>query len=253
MQRSPYLTPPDLLDEHGFTLIELLVAMVAGMAVIGALFGILEVSLHQTANLTDRVQSNQNGRIAMTRIIDALHSTCISPEFRPIQENSSGSDLSFINAYSSEANIPYSAVSKHEIIWNKTAGTLTEKRYPATSGTWPEYKFPASATSTTLIASNIAESQEKGKSVHIFEYFEYNKTSSSASDTLTPLSTIDPSPIEGELKTEAPTIASVAVRFTAYPSDGDTLSGRGVDFRNQVTLAMSAPSSETPIEAEPCE
>lgn len=141
MQRPLHPTPPDLLDEHGFTLIELLVAMVAGMAVIGALFGILEVSLHQTANLTDRVQSNQNGRIAMTRIIDALHSTCLSPEFKPIQESSSENDLSFVNAYSNEANIPYAAVSKHEIIWNKAAGTLTEKRYAATSGTWPEYKF----------------------------------------------------------------------------------------------------------------
>jgi Tfp pilus assembly protein PilW len=254
MQRPPYLTPPDLLDEHGFTLIELLVAMVAGMAVIGALFGILEVSLHQTANLTDRVQSNQNGRIAMTRIIDALHSTCLSPEFKPIQESSSENDLSFVNAYSNEANIPYTAVSKHEIIWNKAAGTLTEKRYSATSGTWPEYKFPTSATSTTLIASNIAESQEGGKSVPIFEYFKYNTTSSSASETLTPLSTINPTRLTVPLSlSNAAITASVAVRFTAYPSDGDTLSGRGVDFRNQVTLAMSAPSSETPIEAEPCE
>ena len=103
MQRPPHLTPPDLLvSATGFTLIELLVAMVAGMAVIGALFGILEVPFHQTANLTDRVQSNQNGRIAMTRIIDALHSTCLSPEFKPIQESSSENDLSFVNAYSNE-------------------------------------------------------------------------------------------------------------------------------------------------------
>ena len=138
MQRPPHLTPPDLLDEHGFTLIELLVAMVAGMAVIGALFGILEVSLHQTANLTDRVQSNQNGRIAMTRIIDALHSTCLSPEFKPIQESSSENDLSFVNAYSNEANIPYTAGPSMKSSGTKLQVRSQKKRYPATSGTWPE-------------------------------------------------------------------------------------------------------------------
>jgi prepilin-type N-terminal cleavage/methylation domain-containing protein len=255
MRRFIHPTIPNLLDERGFTLIEMLVAMVAGMVVMGALFGILEVSLHQTANLTDRVQANQNGRIAMTRIIDELHSTCISPEFRPILEKSNGNELWFINAYSNQANIPYTAVSKHQIIWNKAEGKLIDKRYPATGGTWPEYEFTSTASPSggTILASNIAESNEEGHS-KVFEYFRYNTTSSSASETLTPLNTINPEALAVPLsKTGAAAAASVLVRFTAYPTDGDTQSGRGVALRNQVTLAMSAPSSETPIEAAPCE
>jgi prepilin-type N-terminal cleavage/methylation domain-containing protein len=241
-------------DEDGFTLMELLVAMVAGVAVTGALFGVLEVSLHQTARLTDRVQATQLGRVAMTRVIDALHSTCISPEFRPVQEKSNGSELVFVNAYSSKAIIPTSEVSKHKIFWNKETGTLTDYSYPATEGAWPKYTFSgtASPASGTRIASNVAEAEEKGEKIPIFQYFKYATTSESSA--LTPLSTIYPTRLTVPLSAkEAETVASVLVRFTALPSDGNTALNRGVEMRNQVTLAMSAPSSETPIEASPCE
>lgn len=244
-----------LSDESGVTLIELLVAMATAIVVVGALFAILEVSLRQTSRLTDRVQADQTGRIAMTRVIDALHSTCISPEFRPIQTGSSGSELRFINAYSNEATIPYSAVTEHRIIWSKEAGTLTDKSYPATGGSWPKYTFSSTASPAagTRLSSNVAESQEKGLGVPIFEYFKYN-TSSSSTEALTPLSTINTEALKVPLvEKDAELTASVLVRFTAYPSDGNTAADRGVDLRNQVTLAMSAPSSETPIEAVPCE
>jgi Tfp pilus assembly protein PilW len=250
------VTGARLSDQRGFTLIELLVAMVTAIVVIGALFSILEFTLRQTSRLTDRVQADQTGRIAMTRIIDALHSTCISPEFKPILEGSNGSELWFINAYSNEATIPISSVAKHQVIWNKAAGTLTDKSYPATGGSWPKYTFSgtASPAAGTRLASNIAESQEKGTGVPIFEYFKYSTSSSSPTETLTPLSTINPEALKVPLgEKDAEATASVLVRFTAYPSDSNTASDRGVDLRNQVTLAMSAPSSETPIEAGPCE
>jgi hypothetical protein len=235
---------------------ELLVAMLTGLVVSGALFAILEVSLHQTSRLADRVEADQTGRVVMTRIIDALHSTCISPEFRPIQFGSSKTELRFVAAYSNEATIPISAVAEHRIFWEKesgkTTGTLTDDARPATGGSWPKYTFTGTFTVTHL-GSNIAEVEEN-KETMIFQYHRYALSSSSEVEKqLTPLSTLEPKQLPMKTSLEAEEAASVLVRFVAYPSNGNTASNRGVDLRNQITLAMSAPSSETPIEAVPCE
>lgn len=256
MQRLLHLFRYGIGDERGFTLIELLVAMLTGLVVSGALFAILEVSLHQTVRLTDRVEADQTGRVAMTRIIDALHSTCISPEFRPIQSGSTKTELRFVAAYSNEATIPISAVAEHRISWEKESGketgTLTDSARTATGGAWPKYTFSGTFTKTRL-ASNIAEVEEN-KEKTIFQYYRYALTSSSEVEKqLTPLSTLEPKPLTMGTSVEAEEAASVLVRFIAYPSNGNTAANRGVDLRNQITLAMSAPSSETPIEAVPCE
>src|ERR1017187_9006812 len=95
-------------DARGFTLIETLVAMITGIVVTGALFAILEVSMHQTARAGDVVQASQSGRNAMTRIVDELRSACMSSEFTPVQAKSTPSQLVFRNTYSEKA-VPTSA------------------------------------------------------------------------------------------------------------------------------------------------
>ena len=82
---------------------ELVVAMAAGIVVTGALFAILDVSLHQSARITDKVQADQLGRTAMTAMTDELHSACIAPEVTPVQAESSGTELRFVTAYGKEA------------------------------------------------------------------------------------------------------------------------------------------------------
>ncbi len=258
-----------LRAEHGFTLIELLVSMIAAIVVTGAAFAVLQISLKQTSLISDKVQANQLGRTAMTRIIDELHSACIAPDFTPIQENSNGSELIFKNAYSAEAVIlnakeaeakaTGTGVFEHEIVWNSTAKTLTDFVYKSESGEGAEAKFPSLDYSSTtheaehaspkkgiLLASNVTKTEE----LPIFTYYKYSTSSSSSStqgvSTLTTVST----PLS---TTGAEETASVLVRFREAPFDGRSERDRYIDLSNQVTLAFSAPNAETPINASPCE
>jgi Tfp pilus assembly protein PilW len=242
-----------IFGERGLTLMETLVAMVTGMVVSFALFAILDVSLHQSARLQDKVQADQLGRTAMNRVIDELHSTCISANFHPILAESGENELLFIDAFSKEAII--TKAQKHKIVWNKATGALTDYTYNSTSGEWPEieYSKTASPSSGVRLASNIAQSESGGKKVPIFQYFSYANTSNESA--LTPLSTLNTTPLSVPFKTEAEAglAASVLISFNAAPSDDNTALGRSVDFSSQVTFAFSAPPAETPIEDSPCQ
>ena len=123
-------------DDRGFTLMELLVSMLTATIVVGALFSILTISTGQTTLIADKVQANQLGRTAMTRIIDELHSSCLAAGFAPIQEKSNETELIFKNAYSEEAvlsnakeaKVAGTGVFEHQIVWNSSAKTLTQPR-----------------------------------------------------------------------------------------------------------------------------
>jgi Tfp pilus assembly protein PilW len=252
-------------DQAGFTLIETLVAILTGIVVTGALFAILEVSLHQSSRINDRVQADQLGRTAMTHIVDELHTACISPGFGPIQEKSSENTLTFINAYSKEAEIGSKSketeVYEHKIEWtgSKTSpGNLVEYTYASSGGAWPTFTFPSSSnpTSVTRIGENISLSEvENGgtkETPPIFQYYKYGTASTSSSTT--PLGTLTAvSPGTGLSKENAENISSVLISFKAGSTDGSTALNRSVDLSNQVTFAFSAPSSETPIQDSPCE
>lgn len=253
-------------DKRGFTLIEVLVAMLTSVVVTGALFAILEVSVHQSSRITDVAQADQLGRTTMTKVVNELHSACIAPHFAPVQANSSPIELRFINAYTSEAAISSTTAYLHQIVWNSTAKTLTEYRYASIGGESPEFKFPELDYSSTtheaknaisakgiLLGSNITQSEESGtgKKLPIFQYYQYSGESSSTSTS--GLSTLELSGTEVLTAAMAAEVASVLISFNTAPTDGNTKLGRSADFSNQVTFAFSAPNSEIPILDSPCE
>jgi hypothetical protein len=245
--------------ERGFTLIETLVATLTGLIVTAALFAILEVSLQQTARLTDVAQASQLGRTTMTRVIDELHSACIAPEFKPVQEGSNSKELIFVNAYSENAEI--TSAREDKIVWNETAKTLTDyTRLSSSESVWPSFKFTAAyPTAGTLIGTGVTQSENSKKELlPIFTYYSYAESpSTSTSSALTTLN--ESEPLTGTLTKEgSEEAASVAINFKTAPASGAGAGSAKIqaesasEFSSQVTFAFSAPSSEATITDGPC-
>jgi Tfp pilus assembly protein PilW len=244
-------------SERGFTLIETLVAMVTGLIVTGALFAILEVSLHQNARITDKVQADQVSRSTMNKVVDALHSACLAPGFAPVQAGSTANKLIFDNAYSAKATIPNASegtaesvaegVYKHEFEFIPASNRLEDTAIPSTSTTsWPVIVFSGTPKKTVL-----GEHISQTGATPVFQYLKYSTKSSSESAN-TAVSTLESvaAPITS---ITAPEVASVIVSFTASPSDANTKLNRSAELSSQVTFAFSAPGAETPISDAPCE
>ncbi len=253
---------PTLSEERGYTLVELLVAITTGLVVCFALFAILAFSTRQDTRLSDMAQATQLGRLAMTKVVDELHSACIAPGFTPIQEGSSSTELRFINAYSEKAVISETKQEayKHKIVWNEKAETLTDYVYPSNGGSWPNFTFAevASPAAGVLIASHVKQSKtEPGeKAIPVFQYFSYSAESSEGATT--GLNMLSTEPLESPLtKATAPTAASVLVSFNTGPVESTTSLGAlgkkaSLGLQSQVTLSFAVPISEAEVVDAPC-
>jgi prepilin-type N-terminal cleavage/methylation domain-containing protein len=268
-----------LRDDRGFTLIELLIAMVASLAVTGALTAIFIVSLHQSSRLDATVQAAQLGRTAMTKIDGELRTACIAHGFAPIQENSSGSKLIFINSFSPKeeetksAETEIDAAVKHEIEWtgksSTEAGSLVETEYQSTAGPTypsdsevPEFKSWSSTPAHRTLVTNVKESKNaKEEYEPIFAYKKYASsvaapTTESGYTTLTSF-TEKELPKGGSLSSaQAAETAAVTIKFKAARTDTalkEIESEEDVDLSSEVILAFDAPSSEATISDAPCE
>ena len=235
--------------DAGFTLIETLVAIVTGLVVMGALFMILEVSLRQSARITDRVQADQLGRTAMTKIVDELHSACLAREFAPIRAESSGTVLRFRNAYSEEPVInavePKPEAFEQKIEWK--GETLRDSTYPSNGGEWPNFTF-SPTPKTTVIATNVTPTG----STPIFRYYKYATESSSGLET--GVSTLTPLSPEAPLtEVTAKEAAAVVVSFTTAPTNKYAAQSRSVPFSSQVTFAFSPPVAGSTSKYLPCQ
>jgi Tfp pilus assembly protein PilW len=241
--------------EHGFTLVETLVAMLTGIIVTGALFAILEVSLHQSTRINDRAQATQMGRTTMTKIVDELHSACIARRFVPVQEKSGESTLIFRAGTGREAVLEAKNVYQHEIIFTaakgSTPGTLVDKSYQGNGGEWPNFTYPSTATSTVKVGEYIYPTGSEP----VFKYFKYSLTTpSSTGKAVSQLEEVKFKTV-GETLTaaQASTVAAVQITYTAGATDGNTALNRSVEMSNLVNFSFSVPTAETPIEASPCE
>jgi len=240
-------------DSRGFTLIETLVAMVTGVAVTGALFAILEFSLHETLREANTVQATQLANTTMTRFVNELNSACLVGGFTPVEAGSTPSKLIFADAYSGATNIT-NPVLREITLEN---GELNEKTYlPASGSELSSLKFEPKVNSEAKSGKQFEHAKnEAGKEIPIFTYYRYASTSNNGVEgkVATGLSALKEM-TESEVAAEPEAVSSVRISFRAqtYHSKEQETRSRA-DLSTQVTFAFSAPGSEASIEDKPCE
>lgn len=226
--------------QHGFTLVEMLVAMFSGMIVILATLSILDISISQSSRITERVDADQRGRLAMEKILLELHSSCIADPFTPVQENSSNTAIGFISQMGAQSS--FTTVTKHKIELNTATGTLTDASYVSSKLEGVNMTFPEMATKTETLLTGVSQSKEKVGGVEtivpVFKYYKYEGGNLSTTPEEVPLS-----------KPNAEATAEVTVSFTTAPSSTRTQADRTVDLTNSAVLRYdpaSASGTNTP-------
>lgn len=152
-------------DERGMTLIELVVAMAAGMIVFAGVTTTVVASLHQSTRVTRRVHATQEARMTVHRIVTELHSACVAAEVAPIQEESSGTVLSYVYQTGSAATL---TPVVHKVSLSGT--TLSTSTYQSISGSTPEWAFSTTPSSTSTLMTNVS-AVSAGEP--IFTYYRY--------------------------------------------------------------------------------
>lgn len=224
-------------DEDGFSLVELLVAMMMGTVILLGTFAIVQAATRSSNRTTSRVVANQAARPVLSRIIDELHSSCISPDLAPILAGSSDSSISFI--YSSDGGVTPVPTKKTISL---TSGTLNEASYAYSSGSVPTWTFNATPTNYQL-QTNVGSGTIVGATVPLFQYFAYDNTGAVSSSALaTPLSVSD-----------AASVAAVTVTFSIQARktsvNGDA--GGAVTVSDSALLRFS-PATTAVGENTPC-
>jgi type II secretory pathway pseudopilin PulG len=255
-----------LRTDDGFTLIEMLVAMSSATVIMIAMVAMLIFTTNQASRITERVQADQIGRTAMTRITDDLHSSCTGFGTDAIQgptaavtsplESTGPLSLWFISAYgsSSSGEAIVKPVYLHNIKWEesktgKKLGTLTDYRFESKSGSGPtatggKYEFLALKESNAkkiLLAKNVIPQTISGTPT-IFQYYKLSGKTGAFSQ------------ITEQIPAEATAnaVAKVSIGFTQAPESGETKLGRTVPFDDAVVLRLNPTETGEHVTPEPC-
>lgn len=222
-----------LRDERGFTLIELMVALVVGMIVLLVAFNLLDISVQQTAQITERVDADQRGRHALEIITQELHSSCIASAVAPIQPSDGshpGSDSSHLVVMSQFGSAPALTPDLHVI--SVTGGQMTEDVYAGTpGGAAGKWTFGASPTRSSQLLSNVSAALVGSPPVvqPAFAYYAYGTNGQLLTTPLsTPLSAAD-----------AKSAVAVTIAFAAQSTTGNPDPKRTVTFNSSIVLRLS--------------
>ena len=142
LSRQPAGRDVPMRDERGSTIVELLVTISASLVVMMAVVTLTTAVLHHQDRINRRVDANSRARPVMTRIVQELHSACVTSHIVPIQAGSTGTSMTFLSKSGSAVR---PTPDLHTISLNGT--TLRESVYPATGGTAPSWTFSGTPSS----------------------------------------------------------------------------------------------------------
>jgi Tfp pilus assembly protein PilW len=232
----PVIDLGPLKDERGTTLVELMVALMAGMVIITALTMVIITTVHGTARVAARVEATQRARIALVRVMQELHSACVSPEIAPVKEKSEGNLLRFVHQTGSEVQ-PTPILS----VITYSSGTLKQSDFAYSSGTAPNWSF--NEKEPTSVKTLLTKVTPVSPSSSIFSYYRYASGTLSTTPQTTPLS-----------KTESELTVEVQAALTAEPEKVTTVknAGSNATVRDAATLRLTPPSFNEGSPAKPC-
>ena len=218
------------------TLVELLVATAMGTTVLAMVTFVLISTMHFTNRVASHVESNQNARLAMGKVIDQLHSSCVAYDYAPVKKESSGSTLIFTHQTGSAVQ-PTPVLSKISL----TGGNLTQSDYPATGGSAPSWTFATTAATTTTLATNVSQIG----TTPVFRYYAYNTSGAISS---TPLA-------EPLTKENAESTVQVSVAFGAGPRMLKVAkdANAAASIQSSALLRLTPASFEAGPENSPCQ
>jgi hypothetical protein len=176
----------------------------------------------------------------LTNLLDELHSTCVAPNVLPVVASSNGyetgdSTLIFLQQTGSSVS-----PTPDEHVITLSGGTLTERIYPSTGGTAPNWTFSGTPSSTRQLLTDVGPASVGGTSVPLFRYYAYDGAQLSATPLTTPLSASD-----------ASRAVAIAVSFSVAPTTNGTRDQHAaVTVSDSVVMRLS-PASEAATEVNP--
>lgn len=225
-------------DEHGYTLVELLVGMFVTLVLLGSIMTIVQAATRHQDRVAEQVAANQRARPAMTRIVDRLHSACVSPGLAPVREGSDAGTLILLSKAGDDVS-----PTPDRFVLSFADGALTETAYPVSGGEAPDWTFSETPTYTRELLDGVsaAELGEPPVTVPVFRYYAYDEGQ------------VDEEPLTPPLDAaEAASTVQVDIAFTVAPHESSTDPSRSIAVSDSATLRIE-PASEDSAEVNlPC-
>lgn len=225
-------------DEGGYTLIELLVGSMVSLVVLAAILAMVQVATGDQNRVSQHVIANQRGRPAMDRILDRIHSACVSPGLAPVRAGSTESSMILYSK--SGATV---SPTPNTYVVALSGGKLTETTALG-SGTEPSKWTFGTPSSPVQLLDGVGTAQvgQPPAAVPLFRYYAYEGGHVASSPLPTPLST------ENAAKT-----VQVNIAFSVAPSAASSgVAGASVTLTDAATLRIEPASEDSAQVNLPC-
>ncbi len=158
-------------DESGFTLIELLVSMTIALMVLMAAFVLLDRSTSISAQISNRQDALQRGRLAMEKIVRDLRSqVCLGDENEPITTAEDNKVTFYVDLSDGSEPVGQRTI-RYEPGLDGKPGNLYEDVYEGT-GEYPLLVFEGTPE-TRLLVSNVRPIMDGGVARPILRYYAF--------------------------------------------------------------------------------
>jgi prepilin-type N-terminal cleavage/methylation domain-containing protein len=230
-------------DESGFTLVELLAAMAIGLIVLMAGFLLLDRATSVSAEIADRQDAVQRGRMAMERITRQLRSqVCLGDQTEPITYGDDNQIIFYTDL--GAGSLSGDSVEQRRISYVEASGEgrIVQDIFGRIGGTYPDLTFSQLPTETNVLLSKVERLVDDGADRPFLRYFGFVQEDGEPGE-LERLST----PLSAD---DASRTVMVRVGFAAFPERVRPDDRDATGMETDVYLRLADPSK--PLEGPIC-